>query len=76
MLVKLEVEFLGEVVQVRDNAASSMKWSDIYPGDIFRTQGVAFTYDELRGMGNGKTQVKAKNPVEEGGSPVTDEKAV
>jgi hypothetical protein len=57
MMVKLEIQFLGEILQVRDTV-SSMKWSEIYPDQIFSTRGVPFTYDELRGMGNGKHSVK------------------
>jgi hypothetical protein len=57
--MKLEIEFLGEILQVRDTG-SSMKWSQIYPDQSFNTRGVPFTYDELRGMGNGKHAVKPK----------------
>jgi hypothetical protein len=63
MLLKLEVEILGEILQVR-NSSSSMSWSGIYPGHVFRTQGVPFTYDELRCMGNGKHDVKREKPIE------------
>ena len=60
MLVKLEIQLLGEILQVRDSSAG-MKWSEIYPDQIFNTQGVPFTYDELRGLGNGKHSVKPKS---------------
>jgi hypothetical protein len=61
MTIKLEIEIQGEILQVRDNH-STTAWSQLYPGRVFRTQGVPFTYDELRGMGNGTHPVKAKNP--------------
>jgi hypothetical protein len=50
-----------------------MVWSQIYPGRVFRTQGVLFTYDELRGMGNGTHLVKLRKPLEKmkEGSPRT-----
>lgn len=62
MLVKLEIEILGEILRVRDEN-SSKAWSQVYPGRIFNTQGVPFAYDELRGLGNGKHRVNAKKPV-------------
>ena len=62
MQIRLEIEILGEIVQVRDN--NSVKaWSHLYPGRDFSTQGVSFTYDELRGMGNGKHLVKSRKPL-------------
>ena len=61
MMIKLEVEIQGEILQVRDHN-SRMVWSQIYPGRFFRTQGVSFAYDELRGMGNGKHDVQRKSP--------------
>jgi hypothetical protein len=72
MMMNLEIEILGEIVQVRDNN-STRAWSHLYPGRVFRTQGVSFTYDELRGMGNGKHPVKSRKPLVkmEEGSPRT-----
>ena len=64
MLVKFEVHIFGEILQIRDKDSGN-RWSDIYPGETFRSRGVPFTYDELRGMGNGKHQVNAKNPAAE-----------
>ena len=61
MAITLEIEIQGEILQVRDQK-SSIAWSQLYPGRVFRTQDVSFTYDELRGMGNGKHQMKAKSP--------------
>ena len=61
MMIKLEIEIQGEILQVRDNN-SSKGWSQVYPGRVFRTQDVSFTYDELRGMGNGKHLVKPRKP--------------
>jgi hypothetical protein len=60
MSIRLEIEIQGEILQVRDHN-SSMSWSPLYPGRVFRTQDVPFTYDELRGMGNGKHPVKSKS---------------
>jgi hypothetical protein len=62
MLIKLEIEILGDILQVRDEN-SGKTWSQIYPGRGFDTQGVLFAYDELRGLGNGKHRVNAKKPV-------------
>jgi hypothetical protein len=62
MAITLEIEIQGEILQVRDQK-SSMAWSPLYPGRVFRTQDVSFTYDELRGMGNGKHLVKSKKPL-------------
>ena len=62
MAINLEIQIEGEILQVRDTASSN-KWSQLYPGRIFPTQGISFTYDELRGMGNGKHVVKAKKAV-------------
>ena len=62
MAITLEIEIQGEILQVRDHN-SSMAWSQLYPGRVFRTQDVSFTYDELRGMGNGKHPVKSKKPL-------------
>jgi hypothetical protein len=72
MMINLEIEIQGEILQVRDNN-SIRAWSQLYPGRVFRTQGVSFTYDELRGMGNGKHLVKSRKPLEtmEEGSPRT-----
>ena len=61
MTIKLEIEIQGEILQVRDNHSTSA-WSQIYPGRVFRTQGESFTYDELRGMGNGTHRVNVKQP--------------
>jgi hypothetical protein len=61
MAIRLEIEIQGEILQVRDEN-SSRAWSQIYPGRVFRTQDVSFTYDELRGMGNGTHLVRAKKP--------------
>jgi hypothetical protein len=62
MSIKLQIEIQGEILQVRDHHAS-MSWSQLYPDRVFHTQGVPFTYDELRGMGNGTHLVKAsKHP--------------
>jgi len=63
MKINLEIEIQGEVLQVRDRRSKRMAWSRIYPDQIFSAQGVPFTYNELRGMGNGKTQVNDKQPV-------------
>ena len=52
---------MGEILQVRDSG-SSVKWSGIYPGQVFQARGVPFTYDELRGIGNGQHRMAAKNP--------------
>ena len=60
MTIKLEIEIQGEILQVRDSN-TRMAWSQLYPGRVFRTQEITFTYDELRSMGNGKHAVKAKN---------------
>ena len=72
MAIKLEIQIQGEILQVRDNHSTSA-WSQIYPGRVFRTQGESFTYDELRGMGNGKHLVKPRKPLEKmgEGSPRT-----
>jgi hypothetical protein len=61
MTIKLEIKILGEILQVRDNH-STTAWSQLYPGRVFDTQGVSFTYDELRGMGNGTHSVKPGKP--------------
>ena len=58
-MINLEIEIQGEILQVRDNHMI-MVWSQIYPDGVFRTQGVLFTYDELRGMGNGTHPVKPR----------------
>ena len=58
MAINLEIEIQGEILQVRDTNSTSV-WSQLYSSRVFRTQGVCFTYDELRGMGNGKHVVKA-----------------
>jgi hypothetical protein len=58
MSIKLQIEIQGEILQVRDN--NSKARSDLYPSQIFSTQGVSFTYDELRGMGNGTHLVRNK----------------
>lgn len=72
MAINLQIEIQGEILQVRDNNSTKV-WSQLYPGRLFRTQEVSFTYDELRGMGNGKHLVKAIKPVAttEEGSPRT-----
>jgi hypothetical protein len=72
MMIKLEIEIQGEILQVRDNY-SNTAWSQVYPGRVFRTQDVPFTYDELRGMGNGTHLVKPRKPLAkmEEGSPRT-----
>jgi hypothetical protein len=62
-MIKLEIEILGEIIQVRDKYATWV-WSQVYPGRVFQIQGMTFTYDELRGMGNGKHLVKGRKPVE------------
>lgn len=62
IMINLEIEIQGEILQVRDNY-SRTAWSQVYPGRVFRTQDVYFTYDELRGMGNGKHLVKHRQPV-------------
>ena len=62
MAITLEIEIQGEILQVRDQK-SSMAWSQLYPGRVFRTQDMSFTYDELRGMGNGKHLMKSKKPL-------------
>jgi hypothetical protein len=68
-MIKLEIEILGEILQVRDQYATWV-WSQVYPGRVFRIQGMTFTYDELRGMGNGKHLVIPRKPLEKmaGGS--------
>jgi hypothetical protein len=63
MTIKLEIQIQGEILQVRDNHSTSA-WSQIYPSRVFRTQGESFTYDELRGMGNGTHPVKLRKPME------------
>jgi hypothetical protein len=74
MFVKLEIQILGEILQVRDNG-SRMNWTGLYPDQTFSARGVPFTYDELRGMGNGKHVVQAKSPSSEvaGGSSGSDQ---
>jgi hypothetical protein len=59
MGISLQIEIQGEILQVRDLNAR-MTWSQVYPGRAFRTQDVSFTYDELRGMGNGTHSVKSR----------------
>ena len=59
MAINLEIEIQGEILQVRDTNSSNV-WSQLYPGRVFPAQGISFSYDELRGMGNGKHVVKAK----------------
>ena len=61
MAIRLDIKILGEILQVRNDSLSTA-WSPLYPGRVFRTQDVSFTYDELRGMGNGKHLVNAKSP--------------
>ncbi len=58
MSIKLQIELLGEIIQVKD-LHSYTGLSQIYPGQEFQTQGSSFTYDELRGLGNGEHLVKA-----------------
>jgi hypothetical protein len=62
MQIRLEIKIQGEILQVRDNNSTRV-WSQVYPGRVFRTQDVSFTYDELRGMGNGKHLVKSRKPL-------------
>lgn len=64
-MVRLQIELLGEILLVRGN--NSKARSDLYPGQVFRTEGVPFTYDELRGMGNGTHEVKNKKTVGKSG---------
>ena len=64
MLIKLEVQILGEILQVRDSVFSKT-WTTIYPGQVFSTRGVSFNYDELRGMGNGKHPVSVTASIAE-----------
>lgn len=59
MSIKLQIEIQGEIIQVKDMKAYR-GWSHVYPGQEFQTQGSSFTYDELRGLGNGEHLVKAK----------------
>ena len=75
MSIKLEIQIQGEILQIRDNS-STTAWSQLYPGRDFRTQGVSFTYDELRGMGNGTHLVKPRKPPEkvDEGSPQAGDK--
>lgn len=61
MSIKLEIQIQGEILQVRDKYSTSA-WSQIYPGRDFRTKGESFSYDELRGMGNGTHPVKLSKP--------------
>lgn len=61
MSIKLQIEIQGEIIQVKDMKAYR-GWSQIYPGQDFHTQGSSFTYDDLRGLGNGKHLLKAKGP--------------
>ena len=61
MAIKLEIEVLGEILRVRDTIVT-MAWSQLYPGRDFRSQGESFSYDELRGMGNGTHSLKASKP--------------
>jgi hypothetical protein len=61
MGISLQIELQGEILQVRDLNAR-MTWSQVYPGRVFRTQDVSFTYDELRGMGKGNHLVKSRKP--------------
>ena len=60
-MIKLEIEIQGEILQVRDKVAT-MAWSQIYPGQEFRTKGESFSYDEMRGMGNGTHPMKTSKP--------------
>jgi hypothetical protein len=60
MAIKLQIELMGEILRVRDNY-SNTSWSQLYPNRVFHTQDMLFTYDELRGMGNGTHLVKSKN---------------
>jgi len=77
MAIKLEIEIQGEILQVRDNHSTKGR-SLHYPGGIFLAQGRTFTYDELRGMGNGTHLLKGVNPTATSGasfSQTGDEKA-
>ncbi len=58
MSIKLQIEIQGETIQAKDIKAYR-GWSHVDPGQEFQTQGSSFTYDELRGLGNGKHLVKA-----------------
>lgn len=60
-MIKLEIQIQGEILQVRDKVLTSAR-SQIYPGQDFCTQGESFSYDELRGMGNGTHSLKASKP--------------
>jgi hypothetical protein len=60
-MVKIQIEILGEILQVRDRSSGTT--AQLYPGQVFRTQDVPLSYDELRGMGNGTHLLKAKKPV-------------
>ena len=63
MAIRLEIEIQGEILQVRDTYSNKV-WSQLYPGQIFPTKGMSFTYDELRSMGNGTHVVKTRKPLE------------
>jgi hypothetical protein len=74
-MVRLEIELLGETLQVRE---ANRTWSGIYPGQTFHAQGMPFSYDSLREMGNGIHEVKRKKPavvVEPADGANSDEKA-
>jgi hypothetical protein len=65
-MVKIQIEILGEILQVRDRSSGAT--AQLYPGQVYRTQDVPLSYDELRGMGNGTHLLKAKKaapPTEE-----------
>ena len=60
-MISLEIRIQGEILLVRDKVAT-MAWSQIYPGQEFCTQGESFSYDQLRGLGNGKHSLKSSKP--------------
>jgi hypothetical protein len=62
MSIKLQIELLGEIVQVKD-LHSYTGLSQVYPGQVFQAQGSSFTYDDLRGLGNGTHLVNANEKV-------------
>lgn len=63
MPIKLEIEIQGDILQVRDNDSTKV-WTQLYSSRVFRTQGVCFTYFELRSLGNGTHLVKPGKPLE------------
>lgn len=63
MLVRLEIEIMGEILHVRESS-SSKGWSSIYPGQKFNARGAIFQYEELRSLGNGKHEIKRAATIE------------